>query len=382
MKRKRSIIIAVLLVIVTAAVIKGCLISDRGGVNKESIKQNALSYIKSKYGIDAEVLNVDVEFEGSFVPGGRGGGAKAARIDMCCGSKTFRVWVRFDDDRYFDNYQYREIREAVTKRIEEEMPGGELMCFTMFSTGYVGHDYSSNDNADGMISGKAYFDGSDLTPIINETNIDMIWHYKNTEFHDCKFFDELASSTNHYSSKRIQLISFTTDDIGNFNEPASYYDKNDYTEYAPYINDRWMVSDTKSERMEPFDFRECGDFLVYSDYLDKEDTLTPVTTSAHSLIYAYQNNKYSSSDGKYFEPLTEGYYFDTDAYVQGGFVYVFYPLEKLRVEEGHDIYAIDSSDWVYQGTRGDYLMIKLNGFGDKFCIVDRSSIDDDSSESK
>ena len=337
-------------------------------------KQKALEYVEDKYGFVAEIKDVYLNHDGRYSNNSDNTNPTGtAEVWMEHDEKIFHLKIDYKNGTGYDNYQFDEIKQAFEDRLNSEMPGGEVGYFQLVSPGFKLETYQPP--VDGMVSKEAYYDGNDLSKVINNTDITMTALYTDTEFHECPLFDEIKANKDN----SLFLISFKTDDIKEeCDKNISIHSFDDYTAYAPYINDRWVVTDSKSEHLEPYYLRDCGDFLLYGKDLDEDaevnviekDSQTMVDTFIDEMKKSYEKAGYSSPDTDY-RPISKGYSFEIPT-GKHGTLFAFYPKKDLKVDEDHFIMAIGSDELLMTHECGDYIVTDL-WIENEFCMVETPS---------
>lgn len=372
--RKRKIvfvIIALLIVIVLVVMVLYGIGLKARREEKEKLtklaKEKAIEYIEDKYGFEAEIVYTYLNHDGRYSnTSNNKNPTGTAEIQMEHEGKNFSVKIDYKNGTGYDNYQFDEIEQAFEDRLNSEIPGGKIEDFQLTSPGYKPEIYHPAD--EGMVSKEAYYDGNDLTNVIENANVTITAFYTNTEFHDCSLFKDIT--TNNESS--LSLFSFTSDEM----KEKCRFTLGEYTTYAPYINDRWQVADSKSEHPEPYYLRDCGDFLVYAEDLNKDAKLNVIETDSKVMVdtfndelkESYEKAGYSSTPPIY-KPVSKGYRFETDAEGGIGKIFVFYPKKDLKIDDGYHTMSIIFGTTSFATECGDYISVDLLG-DDEFCIVE------------
>ncbi|SFC83616.1 hypothetical protein [Ruminococcus albus] len=377
-KRTKKLFVILILLIVLVAVLffrfSSKIKEDQWKKAEDTAKQKTIEYVEDKYGFKADVTNIIIYHDGTVfddqkhtTPTG------TARLELEHDGKIFNVQINYEKNIGYDDYQFDDIKQALEERLNSEIPGGEAESIKVSSKGVENDPYLVE--LDGMVSKEAYYDGNDLSKVINNTDITMTALYTDTEFHECPLFEEIKANKDN----SLFLISFKTDDIKEeCDKNISIHSFEDYTAYAPYINDRWVVTDSKSEHLEPYYLRDCGDFLLYGKDLDEDaevnviekDSQTMVDTFIDEMKKSYEKAGYSSPDTDY-RPISKGYSFEIPT-GKHGTLFAFYPKKDLKVDEDHFIMAIGSDELLMTHECGDYIVTDL-WIENEFCMVETPS---------
>ena len=370
MVRKRSwAVFAVMTAISFAAAASGCSLGQTSNVS--TAKTKAADYIKDKYGFDAEIIDASMDTRGGLAPLEGGTALSTALVTMEHDGREFYVEINTETDKGFDNYQVDEISKAFEEKINSEIPGGKLVLADYFGHGYTSDRIFTDDNDDnGMVPKEAYFDGNDLTGVLESSHISVIMYYTDTEFHDCELFRDFKRTDNS-----VQLVSFNSEEITDkCINSGFYFDEREYLLYAPHITDRWETSRFYDGSHGNYDLRDGGDFLYYSPYADEDTEFSVTDTDPKPVVNAANKEKTGSILKKYYTAVTPAYTLSTGDHDDGR-VYVFYPIDKLDVPENEIITcaaynrSTDYSNTPLSYHRGGYIVFETN-VNTLFCLVD------------
>ena len=137
--------------------------------------ENAKDYIKEKYGIDAKVRKVTCEkYNSGPIPDFSPSPTGNVFVTMSDQGEDFSVFISGESKNTegIDNYQYREIAEAVAQKLDEiaELPSERVfICYGEFRT--------VNDEKNGMIHD--FYDGGNLAEILQNESARAIVSYIN-----------------------------------------------------------------------------------------------------------------------------------------------------------------------------------------------------------
>ena len=355
-------VFAAMAAIVFSAAASGCMQAPTSNVS--IAKTKAVQYIKDKYGFDAEVIDASMDTRGGTT-------LDTALVTMEHDGREFYAEIDIKTDKGFDNYQADEIAKAFEDKINSEIPDGKLVRLDHFGHGYSSSRIFTDDKKDnGMVPKEAYFDGNDLTGVLENSSVSLIMYYTDTEFHDCELFRDIKRTDNS-----LQLVSFDSEEITEACiRSGYYYDDRDYLLYAPHITDRWETSRFHDGPLEQYDLRDGGDLLYYSPYADEDTEFTVTDIYPKPIVNAVNKKETGSILGDYCKAVTAGYRISAgDKNV--GRIYVFYPADKLDVPENEIIHcavydrSTDDCNMPLSYNRGGYIVFETKTDA-LFCLVD------------
>lgn len=340
---------AIFILFIIHAVSKGTMGKQK---NYDSVKKQAVDYIKEKYGITAEVNRVDFDARGGTAPFEGGVVLDTAMVDMTYEGRVFSVYANTATKETVDDYQNEEISRALIDRLLDEIPGG-----TLLQTSFRDRDFSEwNSYPDYMLSKDGYYDGNDLSGVLNSANVKIIMTYVNTEFHGSKFLDELKASGNtaglisfdseEIRQKWVQSLSGGIIDADYIGGAVPFYD------YEPHITDRWIISGEHDGHVGAF-LRDGGDFMYYSLDLEDGEELSVYTKDP-----TVPAGNISTRTGYTTTPITDIYGFTTEDGEPFSMVLrIYYPLDKIP--EGKNIRAVLNDKYAEAEEIDGYLVFQI-----------------------
>lgn len=229
---------------------------ERFAVEKEYKRQfsaaseEALGYIYEKYGFEAVILDdTDTEDYNRSMLGLRyhfREGDDQMFLKMEAGGREFYAHTIKRDGSFMisDNYQYEEIKSALTDKISESLPDGVVMDIALIDTESGAFHFSFFD---------IYYDGGNLDEVLSRCSGRLEMVFPNVQFARSDIIDRLCQT--HID---IKFTSFdTADKMEEFIETArpAIITENGrqyaiigidnirvYEQYEPYITDR-IVTD-------------------------------------------------------------------------------------------------------------------------------------------
>ena len=378
MKKKNITVIVLFVFLVTCGIVIYHKYSGGSSPvgNKNIAGEKAIAYVEDKYGIKAEVTDVRFDTHGGLAPLEGGGMDDTAMVDMEYDGKQFLVWIDVMTDKGYDNYQYEEITQAFEDKINSAIPDGTLVYISCWSSGY--HDHSALvKNDGGMVTKEAYYDGKDVSKVMDNANVSLIIYYVDTEFSDCGFFHEIEGC----KDLDIELVSFDSEEeLERAKNTGYYFDERDYLDNALHITDRWEFHAGKGEHLGKYNIKDAGYFLYYMEN-DEEAEMTVSTMGAYTVM-----NGHKFFRDEPHEPVTPGYILKApDDYF--GHIIIFYPTDDPSIPKDKHVSAVvkNGSDPDPLCKRsGDHFMIDIshtkgeyNGEKDyiKFCLATEITAD-------
>ncbi|MCM1314463.1 MAG: hypothetical protein NC040_07965 [Muribaculaceae bacterium] len=244
MKKQVLRFFAVISAIVLTAVFYGCYKDKR--LHKEEIensKRNARIYMKQKYGIDVEVVDV----------------SDYGIVTVNDGENDFHVDGRSDD------YQAEEIENALLDMIKTDIP-------TAFKCEF---DYRRRR---GM-----YYNGDNLDAVLDEN--DTLYVYcVNTDFKEVPVFDFLRDNIS-----QCRLYSFSSEEM-----------LNDFIEYggaighyAPFIDSYCVVYSSDSDfKTGTYNIQKYNDFMYYLPYAKNDVEPELIFEEIHESYFDWTDSEY------------------------------------------------------------------------------------------
>ena len=126
----------------------------------------------------------------------------------------------------------------------------------------------------------SYYDGENILTVLKNTNIKLIMCYRNTEFKDCPFLQEISEG-----QSVLTFVSFDSQDtfeecteFGKF-LPANPYNYSSHYSYdievlarsELYINNMWQSGESENGHI-VYEFRDTGEKIeeIKAIYINKE----------------------------------------------------------------------------------------------------------------
>lgn len=327
----------------------------------------AVEYIRDKYGFEPEFIKESgTEFDRKNF--------NIMYLDFRYNSKDFMVIFRRlnDNTDCADDYQSKEIEQAIADKILSEYPDGKLISSS------VAYKIQLYPHLFANFGFQTYYDGSNLDEVLTGCNGKIEMVFADTEFSDTGIVDLLTER-----NIDVEFTSFdTAERLEEFETASSvispYYQ---YKKFAPYITDHLEIKDGVKKHGLNISFQSCGDF-IYA-YFPTENKGFPVSREItveeqHPEAIAQYYKKYD--EGEYVsKPITNAYVFE-----YGWGTYIYYPLEKLKDYDIENIGAAWYWDSGQSGNRGieklsvygDYAVIHLPYGSRYFMLVDTSGYDE------
>lgn len=281
---------------------------------------NAVRYISEKYGFEPEIkeLAADETFcEQNFM-----------RLIAKYGDKEFVVFSDYlkENPVCADNYQYEEIKQAVTDKIRSEIPNGICVEYSM-STGVQTLSGISEETAlaIGFLAFQTYYDGTNLDEVLTDCsgNIEMV-------FADADISDTAAADWLTEQDIDLEFTSLDTKEhLAEFEALPSWsmFDNSRYAKLAPYITDHLEIEDGVEKHELNISFQSCGDFIytyfptAYSNFPESRK----ITIEEAQPEYFIQHYEWYGEEEYVSAPITNAYVCS-----DGWDIYIYYPLEKLK----------------------------------------------------
>lgn len=135
-------------------------------------KENAINYVKEKYEMDAKVKSVLVYKHGSDLsPDFFSKPTGIVQVKMKANGKKFSVYItgteKSTDGK--DNYQFDEITNALVNSIDNLVPI-QLHKYEISTS-------KTADNLEGLLNKDKYYNGNNLTNIIEDMGLSLFMHY-------------------------------------------------------------------------------------------------------------------------------------------------------------------------------------------------------------
>ena len=335
--------------------------------------ENAVRYIRGKYGFEPEFID---ETEFSFDREELG----IMYLNFQYNGKKFRVVSDClkDNTVCIDNYQYEEVKQALTDKILSECPNGKAVNVDVACSSPLFQAFDYFQTSVYFYGFETYYDGSNLDEILTDCTGKVEMIFADTDFSDMGIADWLAERNIDF-----EFTSFDTEERlkGFGSNPSSWFSS--YYRYkmlAPYITDHLEIKDGEKQGLN-ISFQSCGDF-IYS-YFPTKNNGFPVSSEAtaeerHPEAIAQHFKRYD--EGEYVsKPITNAYVFD-----HGYDIYIYYPLEKLKDYDIENIGVAWYSDGGQVNNRnieklsvwGDYAVFYLPVGADTFMLVDTSGYDE------
>lgn len=352
MKRFLALICSAVLICLTVS----CDTKEEKERTKRYLKQakeNAAEYVLEKYGVEAKVMDAEIErIDGLF---GSDPGSKAY-ISMYYDDKDFTVYISGDEETTDgrDNYQQEEIEAAVLEDIKDSVSG--VPDKTVI--------YNHNSTEGQHLLCSEYFDGDNLSDILNEDITCVIAEY--TDGTDLSAVTSAELPDYISEAGRCVFVSYNTKDV---------YEKLGEERYGEFFG---TVEDV---------IYKLGAYIdtAYTLIYDEENNYTINKGKVGELSYAVSGNADPSAvslektspaspsnwDGK---GIVDGH-FVSDAYSvtymgaeSDGDVYVYFPKSKVSYNEIKAPLLAEANKyngkWQYQISNsvyetGDYYTVKV-----------------------
>ncbi|MDE6732562.1 MAG: hypothetical protein K2J77_06775 [Oscillospiraceae bacterium] len=325
--------------------------------SRRNAENDAVLFIKDKYGIDAEA-----DYIKSYT---FSDGDKLTTVKMTADGKDFTVELLTNENalaKFADDYQLDEIKQAVFDEVSRVHPNGTLRDVGIYSSDFLG---------DRVI--ERYFDGTNLDEVMERQHGGVTVDFADTKF---DLESPLFKKLDEWSIKPYFTSFDTTDHRDEFvasEKFGSVYDYDEhYAKYAHYITDRvayeWSKAGEKGKVIhKDYEIKTNGEF----DYIFRDIAENENGTENIEQFFA----KYNESE-KVSKPISKAY---TRESYGSDFYYVYYPLEKLNGVPAENIGAawLDNSTGVSNNRGverasicGDYAVFALPYHADEFMIVD------------
>lgn len=335
-----------------------------------TIKAEAIEYVRDKYGIDAEIKYEDT-FDRFFYWDKGQNAVCSGTIVMISEDREFML---IEDNyggsyTYRDNYQSKEIDEAVQKEIERFLPGAQLVSVSIYTEG----SYALS----GMFGKDIVYDGENLDDVLSRCSINVKADYIDTNL-DSPGLTSWLDSMN----ADAELLSFDTkahydqyintiEDLerngqltGSVREQTARRSR-EIMPYLPYLNDTLLIGSAYEDSS--YELESYGDILYCHDDPEKNDEVTLAEISAETFAENFNNGEMKGT------PISPAYQFKgNDCNVT-----VYYPIDKLKSydeETVRSIINIATFESGYQKTfrTDDYAVFCLHHKDPEFMLVDKS----------
>lgn len=331
--------------------------------------ENAVRYVREKYGFEPEILDITGDKKYGYFNSPR---VDLVFIKMKNNDKIFYVRAdKLQENPYcIDDYQYEEIKSAITDEISKIIPNGNVIDFRVCEAGSTLYSFFNK-----------YYSGENINEILDVTSGEIEMVFADTDFSESDLPDKLKEWNIRY-----ELTSFDTQERADkfaeykINSKVITLNNRDYAVYAPYITDHIGIKDSEKQGLN-ISFQSCGDF-IYSYFPISENGFL-VSSEATA------EERHPEAIAQYFKRYEEGEYVSkpiTNAYVfnRGYDIYIYYPLEKLKDYDIENIGAAWYSDGGQVNNRGieklsvcgDYAVFYLPVGADTFMLVDTSGYDE------
>lgn len=331
--------------------------------------ENAVRYIREKYGFEAEFAEDD---DDEFLSTISRDLSSAAYIPfkMKSGDKEFYVaaYISKENGDCVDNYQSEEIAAAITDKISEIQSGGKVIWM------WVGSRYGGLFGVNSMF--RKYFNGNNIDEVLEDCKGGIEMVFADADFSENKLPEKLEQW-----NMQFKLVSFDTpervEEFAKIVDHDRLLSRITYEIYAPYITDcteqpQDGVESGISYSLKSYDdFQYCyfpADANKYKDSSDNVE-ISEMRQSDFSYHFEYNNEEYWIS-----KPLSKAYQFK----VLYGDVCIYYPLEKFKDKDIEQIgaawYSVSGFANYYGIVRadicGEYAVFTLPIYGQEFMLVD------------
>lgn len=359
------VIAAILLFFLITTIIKE--VDYRNKYN--NVKENAVNYIRNKYGFDAEIVEVTKKDSFQWEDSN-----EYVDVKMQYNNKDF--WVFADkvkgSSNCVDGYQFEEIQQAAKEYVNKKFPDGDVTYLSWIDP---------NHRLPFLCVTDTYFDGSNIEEILKSGKASVKIVFTNRSFTeaDLEILPDCFYNT--------ELISFDTNESKN-----EFLNKRDVNgdllkKYAPHISDYLKKYD---EEITEFDINlfETEDFF----YL-----CFPSNTEFHKPEYIELNEIDSGTIKSLFAEYKDESWLNktiSKEYSKSSCQWIYYPVEKLKENNIETIgaawYSFSGSVWYsnpnYSTSAhgiepakiyGDYAVFNLPFYSDYFTIVDITGREND-----
>ncbi len=324
----------ILITIITGAICMGCGYTEEEKEEMEKYRlqgeENSIEYLKEKYGIDAKIVDVEVQKNDpgvipDFWPSPTGNVIVESEYD----GRSFYVYTNAEtkNTECYDNYQHKEIEEAVISTINE-YTNKKPKEYSI----YYG-ELSGSEEYNGLVH--EYFDGQNLNEILEEGNDGICGVF---EYIDAGNFDNIEQM--ELTSKEKQKLLFVSyennEDMGKVTT-HSYNIKGTPQDMEIYKNAIYIQ---KAALLE-------GDEITYYNtdvkesngvyYLDKEN-------NEDLNILPVQQEEISNWDGRGVLEENAIALSETYSIPSGKAICIYYPINNINYRYERCIAAISSKD--------------------------------------
>ena len=310
-----------LILITSVWLLTGCISAEERAQAEEWRKQgekNAVTYVKQKYGFEAEVVSSDTQ-KVSDLFGARL--TSKSLVTMEYDGKEFGVLIEAEQSRMdeaADNYQKEEVEEAFTKEVTKllgtspdriNMKGGDNVDGwgkngDAFYNMYF-HEYYDGENLEELICEYRFYC---VAETLKDIDLDSLWEKNENPM---------------FESKSVNLLLVTYDseeDMEKCNIHPLDNLKTSVYEHGMFVSDA-LFKDTNKVITFDFEIKQCGDFY----YLNVEADPSRYSIREDSELY-----EASEWNGHGFNNATA--ISDTAYYLEGDTeytLYIYYPKEKF-----------------------------------------------------
>lgn len=247
--------------------ITGCRDKEREEQILDHTEENALYYIKQKYGFDAQIVNASVDMSsGLFGPSYN----DAAYYVMEYDGDDFLVYIKIitvEDDgvayQCSDDYQYDEIADAY-KMCLDDVTGGNAETVFLKNQYRDLPDYSDSKY---LCLFNAYFDGNNLNELSADEGFDCFAAYT-----DGTDLENLTQDNIPYFSNKQEFTFISYINKYEYNVSTALSTTDYVYKYAPYIDNasrciRGDLQYIKTDVASAFDFNYMGENCSAEDVI-------------------------------------------------------------------------------------------------------------------
>lgn len=316
--RKISIHIALLSILI---LLTGCISEEerqQAEQWRKRAEQNAVEYVKEKYGFEAEVISSEIQ-KAEDLFGGRL--TSKNLVKMQYDGKEFSV-LSFGEDEYMDsasdNYQKQEIEEAYKEEVNKLFET-EPNAIVIQGGDNNGTQSLNGDDFYDMFFHE-YFDGSNLEEVILQDRFFCLAEYVGDVDLDGMFE---TNKTSIFENRNMCALFVTYDSQENMDKSnISIDDMSDNSVYenALFVSDALM---REWEEVIPFEFSvgQCGDFYYLNVGADCSEYNIKAAEDTHD---ASEWNGHGAIDATAVGDCA--YYVEGDSEYR---IYIYYPKDKF-----------------------------------------------------
>ena len=298
----------------------------------ETAKENAVQYIRDKYGIEAQAVSSFAENFPNFYTD------KAIKeeifpyltkipVEMTDGEKTFYVFTNWNSDipDGCDTYQDDKIKEYISEKMRNVFRNGEISYYDFYNKNALPKENGLPAHLRLAFRGgfyidkDKYFDNGNFDELADEYYGNITYVCYDTALDDTELFTELRNI-----NIKAAIISFDTEEhMNDFIQDKyslNFYSSiESYYPYLPYITDFRKIDEEHDEHVDLI-LNDIDDMKYFAD-----DIQCGIYTSTFGAVRSAFENDDDPENA--LSPISSEYKITAES--GSGSVYIYVPLEKF-----------------------------------------------------